>query len=132
MKYLLDTNFCIEILRGKSELAKIRLQSAPSSELVMCPVVEAELLLGVALSQNPSQARAKLLPFWELTTLAFDRNCAQHYAEIRADLQQRGALIGPNDLMIAAIACANSLILVTHNTREFSRVLGLQVEDWQE
>jgi tRNA(fMet)-specific endonuclease VapC len=63
--------------------------------------------------------------------LPFDENAAAHYAAIRADLAAKGTPIGPNDLLIAAIALANGLILVTHNTTEFSRVVGLSLADWQ-
>ena len=65
------------------------------------------------------------------STLAYDDRAAAEYAKVRADLAAKGTPIGPNDLMIAAIALANALILVTHNTSEFSRVVGLTLEDWQ-
>jgi tRNA(fMet)-specific endonuclease VapC len=61
---------------------------------------------------------------------AFDDSAAERYGRIRADLVTQGTPIGPNDLMIASIALANNLILVTHNTREFARVDGLPLEDW--
>jgi tRNA(fMet)-specific endonuclease VapC len=61
----------------------------------------------------------------------FDRPAAEEYGKLREHLSARGLLIGPNDLLIAAIALANNLILVTHNTTEFSRVPGLKLEDWQ-
>jgi tRNA(fMet)-specific endonuclease VapC len=61
----------------------------------------------------------------------FDDAAAEHYVRIRADLAAKGRPIGPNDLMIAAIALANRFTLVTHNTREFGRVAGLIVEDWE-
>ena len=61
----------------------------------------------------------------------FDRASAERYAELRADLQRQGQIIGGNDMQIAAIALVHGLILVTHNTREFSRIPGLSLEDWQ-
>lgn len=69
--------------------------------------------------------------FAPLQSLPFDDQCAEHYGQIRADLHKQGALIGPNDLMIAAIARAHDATLVTHNTREFGRVAGLRMEDWE-
>lgn len=69
--------------------------------------------------------------FSELVSLRFDGNAAAVYGRIRARLEASGTPIGPNDLQIAAIALANDLILVTHNTREFSRVEGLRLEDWE-
>ena len=64
-------------------------------------------------------------------SVAFDDESAAVYGRIRADLAELGTLIGPNDLLIAAIAQANNLTLITRNTREFSRVAGLKLEDWQ-
>ena len=65
-------------------------------------------------------------------SLLFDDRCADHYGRIRNELEPGGTPIGPNDLMIAATATAHDLILVTHNTREFGRVVGLEIEDWEE
>jgi tRNA(fMet)-specific endonuclease VapC len=65
------------------------------------------------------------------TSLPFDDFCAHAYGQIRAQLEQAGTPIGSNDLMIAAIAVAHGLTLVTHNTREFKRILGLVLEDWE-
>ncbi len=66
-----------------------------------------------------------------LRSLAFDDECAERYAEIRVRLEKAGTLIGPNDLLIAAIARVHGATLVTHNVREFSRVEGLRLEDWE-
>ncbi|MRT32681.1 type II toxin-antitoxin system VapC family toxin, partial [Xylella fastidiosa subsp. multiplex] len=67
----------------------------------------------------------------QFSTMPFDEAAAEEYGRLRAHLSATGQLIGPNDMMIAAIALANRLILVTHNTAEFSRVPGLVLEDWQ-
>lgn len=67
----------------------------------------------------------------QFTSLPFDDSAAEIYGRIRAELEAVGMLIGPYDMMIAAIALANDLTLVTHNTREFGRVAGLKVEDWE-
>jgi tRNA(fMet)-specific endonuclease VapC len=67
----------------------------------------------------------------QFQSLPFDDRAADEYGRIRAYLTGLGALIGPNDLLIASIALANGLILVSHNTREFSRVPGLKLDDWQ-
>jgi len=79
------------------------------------------------------EANLRLLAalFDRFASLPFDDPAAEQYGWIRAELATRGTPIGPNDLMIAAIALANELTLVTHNVGEFSRVTGLQVEDWQ-
>jgi len=132
MKYLLDTNTCIELLRQPdSEIARRLLQTDPA-EITLCAVVKAELLYGAERSQH-RDANLKLLEefFAQFISLPFDDNAAEAYGRIRAQLAAAGAVIGPNDLMIASIALAHNLVLVTHNTREFSRVEGLQIEDWE-
>ena len=83
-------------------------------------------------SNDPAQTRAKQQAFLvQFVSLPFDDDAAEVYAIIRARLEAQGTPIGPYDLQIAAIALANNLILVTHNTREFSRVPGLLLEDWE-
>jgi tRNA(fMet)-specific endonuclease VapC len=132
MPYLLDTNVCIEILRGRNPVLKSRLASYNLADLVLCSVVWAELQCGAWLAQNPTQELAKLQDaFGDWPRLTFDDAAAEAYGEIRAQLQRQGRLIGGNDLMIAAIAYASGLTVVTHNTNEFSRVPNLTIEDWQ-
>lgn len=132
MSYLLDTNVCIEILRGRNSALKMRLATKSLNELVLCSVVWAELQCGARLAQNPQQELAKLLDaFGDWPRRPFDDSVAEAYGEIRAHLQRAGRLIGGNDLLIAAIAQTNGLTLVTHNTGEFTRVPHLPVEDWQ-
>ena len=95
-------------------------------------MVVAELLFGALRNRDVARNLAEVQKFTAgFVSLPFDDRAAPGYARIRADLTARGMLIGPNDLMIAAIALANGLTLVTHNTTEFSRVTGLQLEDWQ-
>jgi len=69
--------------------------------------------------------------FADFTSVPFDDEAARKYGEIRSDLARKGTPIGPNDLMIAAIASVHELTIITHNTREFNRVTGLKVEDWE-
>lgn len=132
MKYTLDTNVCIRIINGRSPEARTQLRSVPSGDVTVCSIVRAELWYGAAKSQTPEASRLKqdlfLKPF---ATLPFDDQVAAHYAIIRAGLEQQGTPIGALDMQIAAIALANSLILVTHNTAEFARIPDLQIEDWQ-
>lgn len=132
MKYLLDANACIVHLRGKDPNVTNRLATAGPGDVALCSVVKAELLYGAERSASPSRSRANLQRFFaSLPSLPFDDSAADVYGKIRAELATRGTPIGPNDLMIAATALSSGLILVTHNTTEFSRVLGLQYEDWQ-
>lgn len=132
MRYLLDTNVCIEILRGRNASLKARLATKSLDELVLCSVVWAELQCGARLAQNPQNELARLQDaFGHWPRLPFDDLAAEGYGEIRAHLQRAGRLIGGNDLLIAAIAQTNGMTLVTHNTGEFTRVPNLPVEDWQ-
>jgi tRNA(fMet)-specific endonuclease VapC len=95
-------------------------------------VVKAELFYGALKSRNPVTNLAKQRRFLgRFVSLPFDDLAAEAYGRIRARLEQAGQLIGPNDLLIAAIAVAHQVMLVTHNTREFQRVEGLQVDDWE-
>ncbi len=131
MKYLLDTNTCIRYINGRSQKIVDRLDNLPKKDAVVCSVVKAELWFGAERSQNPSKTMAGQKRFLDLfVSLPFDDSAALHYAQIRADLAQKGTPIGGNDL-IAAIALANDLILVTHNTGEFSRITGLKIDDWE-
>lgn len=130
-RFLLDTNACIEVLRGRNPIFVQRFREHQGEQPAICTVVWAELLVGARLSPDPATARRRLDVFAELPCPGFSRAAAEHYAEIRALLQRQGQLIGPNDLFIASIALAHNLILVTHNTREFSRVPGLALEDWE-
>lgn len=94
--------------------------------------MKAELLFGAMRSEqkeNNLQVLIKL--FAPLQSFDFNDTAAEHYADIRADLTTRGCLIGANDLIIAAIARANNLTLITHNTAEFTRVQGIKLEDWE-
>jgi tRNA(fMet)-specific endonuclease VapC len=90
------------------------------------------MYFGAARSRNPDRALAEQrLFFSRFRSLSFDDAAAESYAKIRADLSQLGQLIGPNDLMIAAICLARDVTLVTHNVAEFGRVSDLNVEDWE-
>jgi tRNA(fMet)-specific endonuclease VapC len=130
--YLLDTNSCISILNDSSVSTTRRLRQHLPSEIYLCSVVKAELLYGARRSSREADNLRLLHRFFApFVSLPFDDNCAGQYGSIRADLSQLGALIGPNDLMIAATALANGMTLVTHKLREFSRVPGLLIEDWE-
>ena len=132
MTYLLDTNTCIKYLNGKSASIRQRLEALLPQDIVLCSVVKAELFYGAMKSANPQKNQAKLQPFVSrFASLSFDDEAAKIYGRIRADLEKLGTPIGPNDLLIAAIGVTNDVTVVTHNTREFSRVAGLKLEDWE-
>lgn len=130
--FLLDTNACIRLLNGTSPALSDRLRQVDPSEVCLCSVVKAELMYGARRStrvaENSDLLRHFFLPF---QSFAFDDPCADHCGRVRAELAARGTPIGPNDLLIAATALAHNLTLVTRNSREFSRVTGLRLEDWE-
>lgn len=135
MKYLLDSNAWINSLRGGSaSKVSIRLSTTPRKDVFLCSVVLGELLYG-AYRSDPLKRAKNLLAITNLrqdhTSLPYDDPASDECEKIRDHLARLGTLIGSNDMMIAAIAIANGLKLVTHNTVEFSRVPGLQLEDWQ-
>ncbi len=133
MRYLLDTNTCIRYLNRRSQPVIDKMELLPPNEIAVCSVVKAEMYFGSRRSHDPATARVKQDEFLSLfELLPFDDEAADFYSQIRAELARQGMPIGPNDLMIAAIALARDLILVTHNTREFSRVSDLHLEDWEE
>ena len=132
MKYLLDTNICINFLNGRSEKIKKKLESTNPANILMCSVVKAELFFGSLKSKNPERNLEKQRMFVSrFHSLPFDDNSAEIYGRIRADLEKKGKPIGPNDLLIAAISIAHKTMLVTHNTGEFSRVDEIELEDWE-
>lgn len=131
MMYLLDTNSCIGYLSGRAIGVLQRLQSLPPQDIVVCSVVKAELFYGAMKSSNPARTLTEQQKFLgQFQSLPFDDPAAEVYGHIRARLATQGTPIGPNDLMIAAIAVAYNVTLITHNTREFSRVDSLRIEDW--
>jgi tRNA(fMet)-specific endonuclease VapC len=131
-RYMLDTDTCSYIMKRSNPVVLRRLQAVPVAEVCMSVVTRAELLYGVEVSPRRAQdaaALAAFLPYVE--ALDFTDEAAVHYAEIRADLKGRGAMIGANDLFIAAHARSLELILVTNNTAEVERVKGLAREERQ-
>jgi len=133
MSHLLDTNACIHHLRyGPNSKVSARLLSAPPGSVFLCSVVLGELLYGARRSQQAAASLAGVRAFCSpYSSLPFDNRAADEYSIIRLRLTASGMPIGPNDLMIAAIAIVHGLTLVTHNLAEFSRVPGLVIEDWQ-
>ena len=132
MHYLLDTNVCVMYLNGRSISVRDRILSTPPEAMVVCSIVKSELCYGAMRSQRPAKTLERQKLFLKsLISLPFDDEAANLSGQIRARLASLGTPIGYHDLQIAAIALANNLTLVTHNVREFSRVEGLQIEDWE-
>lgn len=130
--YLLDTNAWVTFLRRPNSPIVTRLRAREPRELCVCSVVVAELYYGCLRSANAVANRAKVDALMgPYRSLPFDNAAAEQFAAIRHDLEREGAAIGPYDIQIAAIALTNACTLVTHNTKEFSRIPGLLVEDWE-
>ena len=133
MTYMLDTNICIYIMKRKPAEVLTRLKEAWEDGVALSSVTLAELEFGVCHSANPAKNEEALLRFLlPFTVLPFGEEAAAVYGHIRHELQSKGTPIGPMDMLIAAHAKSEGLILVTHNVREFSRVPGLSVENWVE
>jgi len=132
MTYLLDTNTCIRFLNPRSSAVPNHMAAVRQEEVVICQIVKAELYYGAYKSARRDANLALLAKFFnQFVSRPFDDAAAEAYGRLRAELARRGTPIGPNDLMIAAIALAYDLTLVTHNTAEFARVPGLRLEDWE-
>ena len=131
MTYFLDTNICIDFLRGRNPALVKKLKTLQPKDILISAIVKAELLTGAAKSQDPKRQESIVLEFLEpFEVVAFDSTCSYDYAKVRSVLEQAGDKIGPNDLIIAATVLAHDGILVTSNTREFERVAKLRVESW--
>jgi len=132
MTYMLDTNSCVEFLNHRDSTVTRKLSEINREDVALCSIVKAELYTGAHKSSRRDENLSVLRHFFsQFASFPFDDRAAEIYGRIRIQLAQGGKLIGPNDLLIAAIAIANDMVLVTHNTREFSRVVGLRIEDWE-
>ena len=129
--YMLDSDTCINCMRGKDKEVLNRIVSLTPANFKIPAIVLAELWFGVAHSTS-KEANASILEvfLYDFEIAPFDEQCAKAYSKIREHLTTRGMLIGPNDMLIAATALANDATLVTNNVREFSRVPELKVERW--
>ncbi|WP_333591280.1 type II toxin-antitoxin system VapC family toxin [Brevundimonas sp.] len=128
--YLLDSDICVRLLRNRSRAVAERL-NAHAGDLFTSSIVRHELMHGALMSGRPTEHREAVEALLaRLAVLEFDASAADHAADIKADLQRRGLMIGANDLLIAGHARSRSLIVVTGNLREFERVAGLRCEDW--
>lgn len=132
MKYLLDTNTCIRYLNGRAPQIRARMATIDDADIAISTVTQGEMFAGSAKSQQPVESRARQDAFFvRFLKLPFDEPAAAEYGRIRAALELAGTPIGPFDMQIAATAVAHGLIVVTHNTAEFSRIAGLLREDWE-
>ncbi|PJE77681.1 tRNA(fMet)-specific endonuclease VapC [invertebrate metagenome] len=130
LKYLLDTNICIYIIKRRPVelLGKF---NRHAGQMAISSITLAELLHGVEKSVRPEKNRRKMEDFVSrLEVLKYGDKAAAHYGEIRADLERKGTPIGVNDLHIAGHGRSEGMIVVTNNCREFQRVPGLRLANW--
>lgn len=131
MKYLLDTNICIALIRQRPRALLQRLISHQPGDVGISSITLAELVHGVEKSTQPEQNMSALEQFLLPLDLAnFDQTAALAYGKVRAQLERSGQIIGSMDMLIAAHALSLNTVLVTNNIQEFQRVTGLIVEDW--
>ncbi len=129
--FFLDTNTCIYYLNGAYASVLEELKKYKPTEIKIPAIVKAELLLGVEKSIQRDKNQELYSRFLEpFEIVAFDDAASAHYARIRAGLEKKGQIIGPNDLIIAATVLSQKGKLVSHDTKEFRKVPGLLLEDW--
>lgn len=132
MKYMLDTNTCIFIIKQDKKILS-RLENTDFKDICISSITLLELEYRAAKSQYIEKNKKALEDFISnFHVLSFDKNAANEYGNIRAYLETNGNKIGAMDMLISAHAKSANLILVTNNTKEFNRVQGLQIEDWKQ
>jgi len=130
-RYMLDTDTCSYVMKRSNDKVLQRLQRIPVSDVCISVITKSELLFGVEVSPRRQQDELALTAFLGyVEVLDFPDAATSYYAKIRADLKKRGAMIGANDLFIAAHASSFGLTLVTNNSREFGRISHLVMENW--
>ena len=132
MKYLLDTNICIYLIKRHYPEILSKLLRVGFSDIGISSITVAELEYGVANSNRSIEAQAALLEFiFSFEILDFNYTAASCYGKIRKELKDKGQPISDMDMLIAAVAMANELIVVTNNEKEFRRISGLTIENWK-
>lgn len=131
IKYMLDTDTCISLIKARPDKISRRLSRLPVEDVGISSIVAAELWYGVALSEKKKQNEAALQDFLDFVkVLDWPTGACPVYGRIRAHLKKKGTLIGAMDLLIASHASFLNAVLVTNNTREFDRVPELKMENW--
>jgi tRNA(fMet)-specific endonuclease VapC len=128
---MLDTNICVELLRGRAAYAFEQLKCCRVGEAAISSITLAELQYGVAKTARPTRHTVLLAEFCApLAILPFDNQAAEVYGAVRTALERAGTPIVPLDTLIASHALSLGITIVTNNEREFRRVAGLNVENW--
>ena len=131
IRYLLDTNICVYVIRKRPARVIRKLQRKQVSEIGISSITLSELEYGVAKSVKPEQNKLALTEFLApIEVLPYDDGAALRYGPLRAHLERQGTPVGSLDLLIAAHALSLECVLVTNNESEFKRIRGLKVENW--
>ncbi len=131
MRFMLDTNICIYIIKQKPPNVIERFYQTEISEISISSITLSELFYGVSKSSKPEQNQIALTQFIApLDILSYDDEAAQYYGELRVHLEKQGRPIGSLDMLIAAHALSATCVLVTNNEKEFTRVPKLKIENW--
>jgi tRNA(fMet)-specific endonuclease VapC len=131
IKYLLDTNICIYIMNQRPLEIIHKFKQFNVGDIGISTITVSELQYGAVKSKNPKLNLQRVEEFLApLELLPYDHNAANFYGEIRYNLEKKGQVIGPLDMLIAAHALSNDIILVTNNEKEFQRVNHLRIENW--
>jgi len=129
--YMLDTNICIYLIKNNPPQVKAHFERLQPGDVLLSSIVLAELMYGISKSQHKNRNLAALEMFlMPLEIVQFDTHAAEIYGDIRVDLEQKGQVIGANDLFIAAHALSLDVTLVSNNIKEFGRIAKLRLENW--
>ncbi|MCX7114521.1 MAG: type II toxin-antitoxin system VapC family toxin [Gammaproteobacteria bacterium] len=130
MRYLLDTNILSDLIKNPQGFAAKQVLTINKNKIVTSIIVAAEMRYGVEKKNSPVLTERVHLLLQTIEVMPLDGEVDKHYGRIRLQLERQGAMIGANDLFIAAHAMAIGAVLVTHTTREFERIEGLKIENW--
>ena len=131
MKFMLDTNTCIYIIKQKPSEVIERFKRTKISQIGISSITLSELIYGVSKSSKPNQNQVALAQFIApLVMLPYGDEAAQYYGELRAYIEKQGTLIGSLDMLIAAHALSIACTLVTNNKKEFIRIPNLKIDNW--
>lgn len=133
MIYLIDTNICIYIMNNHPPEVLQKFKNIGVGKIGISSITISELHYGVCKSNNIKKNSKRLDEFLApFDILSYDENASRYYGKIRCQLEKQGNLIGPLDMLIAAHALSEKLILVTNNVKEFGRIKSLRIENWVE
>ena len=131
MNYLIDTNICIYVMNKRPHEVIQKFKNIEIGQICISSITVSELYYGVSKSklqkQNSNRLEEFLTPF---EILPYDETASKFYGSIRSQLESQGSVIGPLDMLIAAHALSNDLVLVTNNEKEFKRIESLKIENW--